>query len=187
MALPWGAQNSSQGSLSSGSVEVKIVPFEQASSSRSLLSMFRPTPRFSTVDGVTVGAPGAPYQITVAVREQNPAAGGRRVILASIDGREINEQLVLSAGDRHPLRFVGWLDSADGTKRIQFCFPATGEAVVQVGVFEATASGGSDKKGGMMRAPDAALGAGFQGPAVSNQAYTLGQPVAIGSARLRAE
>ena len=176
-------------SASGPQVAVRILPFDEGSSSRSLFaSFFGSTSRSFGVDdaGVISGKPGSAYQIEVQMRDSS-AAQGLRVVRASIAGVEINEQLVMRKGDRGPVRFIGWLDSPDGTKRLKFCFPASGEVEIQVGVFEATAVGGKDGKSNFMRAPDAASGAGFSGPAVSMQSFTLGQPVAIGVARLRAD
>ena len=34
-----------------------------------------------------------------------------------------HEQLVQLSGDVRTVKFIGWLDSPDGTKRIQFTFP----------------------------------------------------------------
>ena len=188
MALPWGSQSSSTAQLEGGRAEITILPFEMGSTSRSVLSLFRPAPRFSVVEGTTVGAPGSPYQIEVAFHEPQRPAGSLRIVRASINGVEINEQLVLR-GRTARERFIGWLDSPDGTKRVHFTFPATaGETVtIQLGVFEAIASASGGKKGGAMSAPPTAMGQGFHGPPVSTEQYSLGQPLAIAEAKLRAQ
>ena len=191
LPLPWGRPaDASPGQ--NGALSIRIVPFDEGSSSRSLLSsLFRSSPRFTLEarTGVVLGQPGSAYQLEVALGPSEAAQGGEgvRVVRASIDGVEINEQLVLRHGDRQPVRFLGWLDSADGTKRLQFTFPVRGEAEIRVGVFEASEAASSDKKSGAtMRAPDAAVGRGFLGPAVTDERFLLGQPVAVGVARLRA-
>ena len=139
--------------------------------------------------------------------------GQMRVVRASLGGHEINEQLLLPRGGGSA-RFVGWLESADGTKRLQFlCPPTPGETVCiqvppisaralpahlarafalcsQVAVFEATSLGGGGKgkgEGGAGRPPGATAGDAFAGPAVSSERFELGQPVAIGQVRLRSE
>jgi len=117
--------------------------------------------------------------------------GQMRVVRASLGGHEINEQLLLPRGGGSA-RFVGWLESADGTKRLQFlCPPTPGETVcIQVAVFEATSLGGGGKgkgEGGAGRPPGATAGDAFAGPAVSSERFELGQPVAIGQVRLRSE
>ena len=190
LPLPWGrAANASPGQ--NGGLSIRIVPFDEGSTSRSLLSLFRSAPRFAIEPetGVVLGQPGSAYQLEVTLQgDAQRGDGGVRVVRASIDGVEINEQLVLRSNDRHPLRFLGWLDSADGTKRLQFTFPTRGEAEIHVGVFEASEPASADKKGSgaTMRAPDAATGRGFLGPAVTEERFVIGQPVAIGVARLRA-
>ena len=187
--LPWGRADTGA-QLSPGThAEVKIVPFDAGSSSRTLLSMFRPLPRFSADEhGTTTGAPGSAYQIEITLREPRARAGAMRVVRASIGGVEINEQLVIRAGnERQTVRFVGWLDSPDGTKRIHFTFPTSGETEIQVGIFDATPAAPASSKADIFQAPQAAVGQGFQGPAVSSERFTLGQPVAIGRARLRSD
>ena len=93
-------------------------------------------------DATTTGAgcfaapPGTPYLIDIALKQRIPR-GGLRIVRASIDGREINEQVVLRSGSG-TARFCGWLEDASGAKRIQFAFPPSGQTVIQVGVFEAT-------------------------------------------------
>ena len=89
-------------------------------------------PRFTTgTDGVVSGPPGAAYQIQVTLREQTPSRA-LRVVRASIAGVEINEQCIVGAS-RHPVTFLGWLESADGTKRLKFVFPeGSGEELIQV-------------------------------------------------------
>ena len=86
-------------------------------------------------------------------------------------------------------RFVGWLEDATGAKRIHFTFPSSGESTIQVGVFEANvAAGGSGKESATVPLPPvSARGESFSGPLVGSTRYTLGQPVAIGMAKLRAE
>lgn len=181
MALPWGSSSSSTApSLPGGTVEIRINRF----AARRL--PFFSAPRFDAdATGTVLGPPGSAYQIEVQLRESRPSSG-LRIVRASIDGREINEQLVLRGGATSA-RFVGWLEDATGAKRIQFTFPASGDSTIQVGVFEATEVGG--KKGGegkVDQAPTSARGASFAGPLVGNAQFALGDPVAIGQAQLRA-
>ena len=110
-----------------------------------------------------------------------------RVVRATIDGVEVNEQLLLRSSSS-TARFVGWLEDATGAKRLKFTFPAEagGASAITVGVFEATAAGGAGKAS-VSRPPAAARGASFSGPTVSSESYTLGAPVAAAMLRLRAE
>lgn len=187
MALPWGSTSSSApAQLGAARAEINVVPFETGSSSRSLFNFVRPAPRFSIVEGAVVGAPGAAYQIEVVLMESTRPSSSLRVVRASINGTEINEQLILKGGGER-VKFVGWLDSPDGTKRVHFTFPASGEITIQVGIFEATAAAGGDgKKGGATSAPAFAQGNGFRGPQVSTAQFVIGEPVAIAAAKLRA-
>lgn len=191
MSLPWGKSEAAGTPAGAGTVDVRIVPFEEPSSSRSFFSAFRTPRRFATdASGVTTATPSAPYQIEVSIRDADrPRDGGALLVVrASIGGVEINEQLIVRAGDgRQTVKFIGWLDSPDGTKRIKFTFPASGETQIQVGVFEGTSAGsGKDKqRDGGFAAPPVASGQGFEGPPVSMESVRLGQPVAIGVARLR--
>lgn len=201
MALPWASSALAPPSLASGArVDIKLAPFGSggagASASRMVAALFaRPSQQPAlTSDGAGewVGRPGVAYEIVVTLRESaSPSRGQMRVVRASLGGHEINEQLLLPRGGGSA-RFVGWLESADGTKRLQFlCPPTPGETVcIQVAVFEATSLGGGGKgkgEGGAGRPPGATAGDAFAGPAVSSERFELGQPVAIGQVRLRSE
>ena len=197
-ALPWGSSSSSTTLAGTARVDVKIIPFDTGSSSSFMGSLLGRTPRnhFKTTDGTTTAAAGVAYQIEIRLHERL-ANDAIRVVCASIAGHEINEQLIMRGSAQYPLKFVGWIDNSvaanDGTqtKRIKFTVPASGEAEIRVGVFEATAAPdgggkGKGKDGGGRAAPSEAHGDGFIGPPVSNQRFVLGQPVAIGVARVRA-
>ena len=103
-----------------------------------------------------------------------------RIVRCTIDGAEVNEQLVLRSVDR---AFVGWLRSA-----AKFTFPTEVGKVsaITIGVFDATANGPAGKAS-VSRPPAAARGASFSGPTVSSESFTLGEPVAAAMLRLRAE
>ena len=183
MSLPWGSSSSSSApSLPGGAVEIRINRFAAARH----LPFFSAPSRFEAdATGAVLGRPGAAYQIEVHLKESRPNSSGVRIVRASIDGREINEQLVLRGGSTSA-RFVGWLEDATGAKRIQFTFPPSGDATIQVGVFEATEVGKKGGEGKVDQAPTSARGASFAGPLVGSAQFALGDPVAIGQARLRA-
>ena len=108
---------------------------------------------------------------------------------ASINGHEINEQLLLK-GSKMKSSFLGWLESHDGTKRVKFTFPVNPREThtVQVGVFEASPAEPASKAAeGAARPPSIANGESFSGPPVSNARFLLGEPVAIAQVQLRAE
>ena len=178
--LPWGSSSSSSApSLPGGAVEVRINRFAARR-----LPFFSASRFDADSTGTVLGPPGAAFQIEVLLRESRPSSGVH-IVRASIDGREINEQLVLQGGATSA-RFVGWLEDATGAKRIQFTF--RGDSTIQVGVFEAIEVGGGKTGGGgkVDQAPTSARGASFAGPLVGSAKFALGDPVAIGQARLRA-
>ena len=185
-SLPWGSGSSSALAASlPASVEVRAVPFP----SSSLLSSFMPTRALPTsADGTVVAPPGAPYQIEVSLSEnrrgKDPAR--LRIVRCTIDGAEVNEQLVLRSSST--ARFVGWLEDPTGAKRLKFTFPSEAGKVsaITIGVFDATANGAAGKAS-VSRPPAAARGASFSGPTVSSESFTLGEPVAAAMLRLRAE
>ena len=109
-----------------------------------------------------------------------------RIVRCTIDGAEVNEQLVLRSSST--ARFVGWLEDPTGAKRLKFTFPAEVGKVsaITIGVFDATANGAAGKAN-VSRPPAAARGASFSGPTVSSESFTLGEPVAAAMLRLRAE
>lgn len=188
-SLPW-ARASSSGSAAGlpSTCEVRILRCDGDRVSGMLQRMFFPreAPAFELRDGCVCGSPGAAYEIEVTVRQGAASSEGTRVVRASIDGTEINEQLVLrSSGSA---KFVGWLEDPTGRKRIHFTFPQRGEAQITVGVFLATEIGsGKDKMSDVSQAPVTATGAGFSGPLVGGARYALGEPIAAASARLRAD
>jgi hypothetical protein len=181
-ALPWGR---SEPSVTPQGADVRIMPANPISRMLSFRSA-----RFSTHDGVVVARAGTAYEIEVRLHE-SVASGGLRVVRASIDGQEVNEQLVLGSRGTSSGRFVGWLQDATGAKRIRFTFPSTAgqESNVQVGVFAATEIGtnGKGKATHVPLPPASACGESFEGPAVGAAQYALGEAVAVGCARLRAE
>jgi len=190
MSLPWGRAGPSalptvpRGTLP-GECEVKVVvPCDNV---RRMMSFFGSSRGFSVRDAHHVGAPSASYEIEVTVRER-AGASGLRVVRATIDGTEINEQLVLQAPGG-TARFVGWLQDPTGAKRIRFTFPAEGgeTSTVQVGVFAATEAGGKGKEAGSAQPPPTAVGDSFAGPRVSSTSYQLGEPIAAGMALLLSE
>jgi hypothetical protein len=83
------------------------------------------------VDGAIHAPPSTEYEIHVRVAASG-SSGGHRVVRASVDGAEVNEQLILAPGCTSG-KFVGWLEGGDlsGSKRIHFTFPR-GETIVQV-------------------------------------------------------
>lgn len=189
-ALPWG-RSSGAGSLATGDVDIALLASGGASSPADMLRRmlsFR-SPQFDVVDGCAVAPPGAAYEIAIKLREHAPPrAGALRVVRCTIDGEEVNEQLVLrSSSATAAARFVGWLQDETGAKRIHFTFPMNDrESLIQVGVFEATEVGAAGKKRAAPSPPASATGASFEGPLVGSARYELGAPVAIGALRLRA-
>ena len=124
MALPWGRSSSQGGgasSLPNGEVEVALLPCGGSSPAEALRRMFSfRAPSFDVVDGCAVAPPGAEYEIEVRLSERTPPPNGAlRIVRATIDGVEINEQLVLRGG-HGSTRFVGWLQDDSGAKRIHF-------------------------------------------------------------------
>ena len=119
---------------------------------------------------------------------QSVPNGTLRVVRASIDGQEINEQLVLRPQASHA-RFVGWLQDGTGAKRIRFTFPtgAQNDSVVTVGVFSATETEAGSKETRVPLPPPSATGESFSGPQVGSARYAHGEVVAFGSAQLRVE
>ena len=186
MALPWGSSSSSSApSLPGGTVEVRINRFAAARR----LPFFSASRSFEAdATGTVLGPPGAAYQIEVNLRESRPNSSGVRIVRASIDGREINEQLVLRGGSKKA-RFVGWLQDPTGAKRIRFTAPArSGEtSLVQIAVFAATELQNPGKASVLPQAPTTAMGATFSGPTVGNARFALGEPVGLGMAQLRAD
>lgn len=192
-ALPWGSGAALSGPTGGTTVSIKVLPFDRGGSSRgnffaSLLGRSE-TQLGTDSAGVWLAPPGSAFQVEVTVHESTPTTA-LRVIRGSIGGQEINEQLIFGTS-RSPVRFVGWLESPDGTKRCKFTFPAEAEAevLVQVAVLEATAIGGDDKASmaASPRPPRSHAGDSFAGPKVSNARFTLGAPLALGMARLRAQ
>ena len=129
MALPWGKQSSSS-VPASGELEVSIVRWGERSARNS--NVFAPGKLPVDGSGCFTAPPGAPYLIDIALRHKIPR-GELRVVRVSIDGREINEQVVLRSGSG-TARFCGWMEDPSGAKRIQFTFPPNGQSVIQVGV-----------------------------------------------------
>jgi len=122
--------------------------------------------------------------IDITLRQTIPS-NALRIVRASIDGREINEQIVIKGGSSGSARFVGWLEDATGAKRIQFTFPS-GESTIQVGVFAATEASKSGEGAGKVHgAPSSASGASFAGPLVGDSVFVLGEPITAGCVRLR--
>ena len=219
-ALPWGSGAALSGPTGGTTVSIKVLPFDRGGSSRgnffaSLLGRSE-TQLGTDSAGVWLAPPGSAFQVEVTVHESTPTTA-LRVIRGcvpdhqtsqtwqlctdidpmavarpcrSIGGQEINEQLIVGTS-RSPVRFVGWLESPDGTKRCKFTFPAEAgaEVLVQVAVLEATAIGGDDKASmaASPRPPRSHAGDSFAGPKVSNARFTLGAPLALGMARLRAQ
>ena len=68
--------------------------------------------RVTTGAGCFTAPPGTPYLIDIALKQRVPRSG-LRVVRASIDGREINEQVVLRSGSASA-RFCGWLEDPTG-------------------------------------------------------------------------
>ena len=68
--------------------------------------------RVTTGAGCFIAPPGTPYLIDIALKQRVPRSG-LRVVRASIDGREINEQVVLRGGSASA-RFCGWLEDPTG-------------------------------------------------------------------------
>ena len=68
--------------------------------------------RVTTGAGCFTAPPGTPYLIDIALKPRVPR-NGLRVVRASIDGREINEQVVLRSGSASA-RFCGWLEDPSG-------------------------------------------------------------------------
>ena len=68
--------------------------------------------RVTTGAGCFIAPPGTPYLIDIALKQRVPRSG-LRVVRASIDGREINEQVVLRSGSASA-RFCGWLEDPTG-------------------------------------------------------------------------
>ena len=183
MALPWGDAGTSSPRLPEGELEISISRW---AARRSFFS----SPSRMPVDsaGCFTAPPGAAYTIDVTLHQRFPK-NAQRVVRASIDGREINEQIVLFGGSSGKAHFVGWLEDSTGAKRIQFTFPPSGESTVTVGVFEATESGSKSGRGAgkVHQAPQTASGASFAGPTVGDGTFVLGEPVAAGLVRLRAQ
>ena len=183
MALPWGHAGTSSPRLPEGELEISISRW---AARRSFFS----SPSRMPVDsaGCFTAPPGAAYTIDVTLHQRFPK-NAQRIVRASIDGREINEQIVLFGGSSGKAHFVGWLEDATGAKRVQFTFPPSGESTVTVGVFEATESGSKSDRGAgkVHQAPQTASGASFAGPTVGDGAFVLGEPVAAGLVRLRAQ
>ena len=123
--------------------------------------------------------------IDINLREKQPSRG-LRVVRASIDGKEINEQIILRGSSATSARFVGWLEDPTGAKRVQFTFPPSGDMIVQVGVFEATELSKEGGSGKVDQVPPTAAGASFAGPLVGDGKFAVGEPVAAGIVRLRA-
>jgi len=192
MALPWGRSGGS-GSLPTGDVEISLLTCggTPADSLFRMLSARSMTPQYPTVDGCVVGPPGAAYEIQISLHERVPVIGAKRVVRATIDGTEVNEQLILRSSSTSSAKFVGWLQDETGSKRIHFTFPTHDrESLVQVGIFDATEHDSEKGKGKQRAAPSppvTATGASFEGPLVGNSRFTLGAPVAIGALRLKAE
>ena len=69
----------------------------------------------TTGAGCFTAPPGTPYLIDIALKKGIPR-DGLRIVRASIDGREINEQVVLRSGSG-TARFCGWLEDASGDRR----------------------------------------------------------------------
>lgn len=69
----------------------------------------------TTGAGCFTAPPGTPFLIDIALRQRIPR-DGLRIVRASIDGREINEQVVLRSGSG-TARFCGWLEDASGDGR----------------------------------------------------------------------
>ena len=190
MALPWG-RGSPGISLPGGEVDV----FLHASGGSSPMDSFRrffsssSASRFPLSDGCCYAPPGASYEIEVVLRERAPSRGACRVVRATIGGTEVNEQLVLLSGTNSSARFVGWLQDDTGAKRIRFTAPSSDreELIIQIAVFAATECSSAKGKERATSAPASAIGESFAGPLVGTKRYTIGEPVAIGSARLRAD
>mmetsp|Transcript_19441 Transcript_19441/g.48937 ORF Transcript_19441/g.48937 Transcript_19441/m.48937 type:complete len:187 (+) Transcript_19441:50-610(+) len=181
MALPWGKQPSSAAVPGSGELDVSIVHWGERSARNA--NLFSPGKLPKDGAGCFIAPPGTPYLIDIALKQRVPRSG-LRVVRASIDGREINEQVVLRGGSASA-RFCGWLEDPTGAKRVQFAFPPSGQSVVQVGVFEATEA--SKQVGAAAKVhppPPAAGGASFAGPQVGQGEYVLGEPVAASLVRL---
>ena len=188
MALPWGSNSSLPLEALAGGVRVDVVALA-ASGASDPISSFRRLFRASAlplVDGSFSAPPGTGYEIEVKV-DAAPTNGSVYVVRGSIDGHEINEQIILRTGGR-VAKFVGWLQDPTGAKRTRFTFPARGEAVVTIGVFTATElnQSGKSAKQHTPQPPANALGETFSGPLVGNSAFTIGQPVGAGMIRLRA-
>jgi hypothetical protein len=189
LALPW-ARTSGAGSLATGDVTIALLACGNASSPTDMLRRmlsFR-SPTYDIVDGCVVAPPGAAYEVEIKLREHAPRAGALRVVRCTIDGTEVNEQLVLRSSSTAIVgKFIGWLQDETGMKRIHFTFPTNDrESLIQVGVFEATQIGAAGKKRAAPSPPASATGASFEGPLVDSARYELGAPVAIGTVRFRA-
>jgi len=92
--LPWGRGGGPSAGLSlPGECEIAILPCDNTM--RRMFS-FRSS-RFSVLDGHHIGTPGVPYEIEVKFRARATAASGIFIVQATIDGTQINEQLVLRA------------------------------------------------------------------------------------------
>jgi len=196
--LPWGNHLPGTSSSAAGlttDVSVCVVPFV-GGVLNSLFSWGAAAPRFTTdADGTVCAPPGAAYIIEVSIREvsgPSSATGPVRVVRASIDGIEVNEQLVMRP-PRAKGKLVGWLEDATGAKRIKFTFPACAAttATIQVGVWSATPlaseqSGRGKGKDSATRPPASARGEVFSGPVVTDARYAVGDPVGVASVRLRA-
>ena len=182
--LPWGRPTAGSVTLPGGdSLEVRLLPCDTV---RRLLSL-RSQHFSEDSEGAFLAPAGTSYEIEVKLRERTPSRGATlRVVRASIDGQEINEQLILTPPSTLSARFVGWLQDPTGAKRLRFTFPTQGESSVQVGVFAATEAGGASGKAAQAPAPPpSATGASFAGPTVGSRRYVLGEPVAVGLARLK--
>ena len=186
MALPWGSASSASIPTSRDTVEVRCLPCDLGSNLRRMFSPRAPTFQVDAA-GKFVAAPGTAYEIEV-VHGGGGADSQVYVVRGSIDGHEINEQLVLRGGSKKA-RFVGWLQDPTGAKRIRFTAPArSGEtSLVQIAVFAATELQNPGKASVLPQAPTTAMGATFSGPTVGNARFALGEPVGLGMAQLRAD
>jgi len=193
MALPWGQHAcSSSNAVATGDVEIALLPCGGGASASSMADRIgrmlfgrAPAP-LPSLDGAIVAPAGLAYEIQVTLHERTSAQGALRIVRATIDGEEVNEQLVLRDSSLSA-RFVGWLEDGTGAKRLHFTFPANDrESFITIGVFEATEVGAPGKQRATPSPPTSATGASFQGPTVGSARYTLGRPIAMGSARLRA-
>ena len=116
MALPWasGSGAPSMGLAGNASVNVRILPFKSPSF---FASLFRePSALAKDAEGFFVAKPGSAFVIEVTLNE-SPTSAAQRVVRASIDGHEIQEQLVVVP--HSPVTFIGWLEDVTGSKRIK--------------------------------------------------------------------